>query len=345
MFATSASAQYYPRSLRGRGWRGWGSGGGGNPVASYMMGAGYFNRATGEGDVKEAEASSLRAKAFTDWNNALAEARRAKEIREAPQKTEKIVEDKLRIRTARIESGASLNQALDRLVMFPSQETYTALLKIPLTSEVLRDLSFENASEPITTCLDVLTQRDGWPAIFKSNPFSDERAALAQAVDQALEEDLSGTISEETMAKLDEALSGLRSALQAEKDSGFPIGGVVDADQFLRILGGMIQMLEDPEGRSVIQQIETFQGGTMADLVGFMHAYNLRFSQARSDRQKAIYRQLYPMLSEVPAEASEPDAFTTKSLVDSSKEIGDAAKQIFSNLTWEDLSKSSTDDK
>ncbi|QDV32536.1 hypothetical protein [Tautonia plasticadhaerens] len=341
MVAGPASAQLYPGPFMNMGWGGWGSGGR-DPGADYLRGVGYFNRAQADYDVKEAQASELRAEAFAKWNQALGEARKAKEIRDTQQRARDEVENAIQNRAALVEAGVLLNQRLDHLVEFPTPETHDALAAIPMTPEVLRDIPFENASEPITACLDILTQEDAWPPLLKQTPFDQGRQALASAVDSALGEDLSGALSDATRSKLDGALNALRSALDAE-ESGFPPAGANDADQFLRTLGGMIRLLEDPQAGAVIRQIESFKGGSMADLVGFMHAYNLRFGRARSDQQRAIYRQLDGLLAKVPVAREAADSDATGPLVEHSKLVGDAAKQVFSSLSWKDLDAASAD--
>ena len=81
----------------------------------------------------------------------------------------------------------------------------------------------------------------------------------------------------------------------------------------------------------------------MADLFGFMHAYNLRFGRAKSDRQRAIYRQLDGLISRVPVAREASDSDATQPLVEHSRLVGDAAKQVFSSLSWDDLDAASTD--
>jgi hypothetical protein len=73
-----------------------------------------------------------------------------------------------------------------------------------------------------------------------------------------------------------------------------------------------------------------------------MHAYNLRFGRARSDGQKAIYRELDGLLSKVPVSQDVSDAAATRPLVEHSQLVGDAAKQVFSSLSWDDLNSAPT---
>lgn len=339
MFTTPSSAQFYPGPMMGGGWGGFGSAGR-DPGADFMRGVGYYRKAQADSAVKDAEASKIRAEAFVKWNAAMSEARKAKEVRDAQQAARDQVETAIRNRAALVESGTILNEKLEQIYDFPVDGTGSSLAQIALQAEVLREIPFENASEPVTACLNLLTQQDGWPAMLSDSKFDEPRQAFSSAVSEALKEDLNGSISDETRAKLDTALSDLRSALKTHQ-GGFAAIGTEDADQFLRTMAGMIRLLEAPQGGAVYRMIETYDQGTMADLVGFMHAYNLRFGRANTDRQKEIYRQLDEMLGKVPAEAPGSADVATKPLIESSKLVGDSAKEIFSNLSWDDLDSAS----
>jgi len=332
----SAFAQFYPRGFGGRGWGGWGTYGR-DPGADYLRGAGYYQRAKGDYDIDEAKASKLKAEAFAEWNKVLRQAKQAKRREETEKAAEEAVEDRIAATTYKIESGATLNTQIDHLMDFPTEATFESLNAQPLSADALRDIPFENASEPISYCLDILTQEDGWPAVLTREEFVEPRQRFAEAVDQALKEDLSGEISDETRKKLDAAVADLKAALKKVEE--FPTTNANEADAFLRTLAGMIRLLESPKGQAITRQIETFDGGTLADLVGFMKAYNLRFGRASSDRQKRIYYQLHEQFKAIPKAGADPAAEATASIVDHSRELGDAAKAIFSNLSWDEINK------
>lgn len=334
-YSAPVSAQIYPGAMMRGGWGGFGTGGR-DPGADYLRGSGYYMRAQADYQVKAAEASKLRAEAYAKWNQTISEARKAREIRDAQQRDRQAVESAILNREGLVEAGILLNQTVDQILDFPTDATHDALAAIPLGADVLRDLPFENASEPITACLSILTQEDGWPPLLREEEFEQPREAFSKAVTAALAEDLDGSISDTTRSEIDAALNTLRTVLKHEQE-GFPVVGADDADQFLRTLAGMIRLLEGPQGGAVYRMIQSYEQGTMADLVGFMHAYNLRFGRAKTDRQKEIYRQFDAMLTSVPvAQPGAPDV-ATKPLLESSKLVGDSAKELFSNLSWDDI--------
>jgi hypothetical protein len=47
-----------------------------------------------------------------------------------------------------------------------------------------------------------------------------------------------------------------------------------------------------------LAELEDYQGTTLGDLLSFMQAFNLRFGEAKSYRQRLIYQHIYPMLAD-----------------------------------------------
>ena len=63
-------------------------------------------------------------------------------------------------------------------------------------------------------------------------------------------------------------------------------------------MDGLTKMLYSPTMDKVLAELEDYQGTTLGDLLGFMHAFNLRFGEAQSYHQRLIYQKIYPMLAE-----------------------------------------------
>src|ERR1700678_3829577 len=61
----SASAE--TASAQGWGWGGWG-GWGQTPEGAYAQGMGYYNQATGQGNLYDAQAASINADTYMRWN-------------------------------------------------------------------------------------------------------------------------------------------------------------------------------------------------------------------------------------------------------------------------------------
>ena len=70
-----------------------------------------------------------------------------------------------------------------------------------------------------------------------------------------------------------------------------------EARDYLKGLTGISRMLERPNVGKVIGELEKIKTTSVGHLLGFMHSYNLRFGVAGSDREKVVYRELYPVLA------------------------------------------------
>ena len=56
-------------------------------------------------------------------------------------------------------------------------------------------------------------------------------------------------------------------------------------------------MLEKPAIDKALGELEKIKDTSVGSLMGFMHAYNLRFAPATTERQRAAYVSLYPMMA------------------------------------------------
>ena len=64
---------------------------------------------------------------------------------------------------------------------------------------------------------------------------------------------------------------------------------------YLKGLAGLSRMLEKPNVEAVLAELEKVENTTVGNLVAFMHSYNLRFAPATTPKQRAVYRDLYPI--------------------------------------------------
>ncbi len=73
-------------------------------------------------------------------------------------------------------------------------------------------------------------------------------------------------------------------------------------------MDGLTKMLYSPAMDKVLSELEDYQGTNLGDLLSFMQAFNLRFGEAKSYRQRLIYQQIYPMLAEQANSSAVPSA-------------------------------------
>lgn len=330
----AAMAQVYPGGFGRYGWGGWGSGYVSDPNATYMRGLGYYLDEQGKYQIDEQKARSLQIDNIEKWNKALSDHQRAQRIEQSKKDAQAQVEDAVARNEYRVKSGEALNDRIDRIVEFPAEGTQAALAAVPLSPEALRAITFENQTEALTFCLDELTAEEAWPPLLKGQDFAGPRSELAEGVDEALKEDLAGPISGATKQKIEKALSDFRGALDKVE---FFDRGKEPATQYLARLSAIVRMMEDPKGRAVAGRIESYKGGTLADLVTFMHAYNLRIGPAESDREVTIYQGLYQQLAQVPDSFDNSKLTDTGPLQEATRGVAAASEEVFKGLAWSDL--------
>ena len=101
-------------------------------------------------------------------------------------------------------------------------------------------------------------------------------------------------------------------------------------------------MLHDPSMKEFLSQLEEGKERTVGDLIAFMHAYNLRFGPARSDRQVEIYTRLVPILTKLRDEVdAEPGK--SGSLDKTGEGMKSAAQEAFKGMKWDQLERNSRD--
>src|SRR5206468_2915311 len=69
-----------------------------------------------------------------------------------------------------------------------------------------------------------------------------------------------------------------------------------ETDKYLKALHGLIAMLQTPAIDVLVSGVQNRPEATLADLLGFMNAFNLRFGVASTPQQRMAYDALYPQL-------------------------------------------------
>jgi hypothetical protein len=153
-----------------------------------------------------------------------------------------------------------------------------------------------------------------WPQAVTGDAFRPEREGLNQAIKAALEEDKQGKIDPETVQAVQAAIDRLRDKFERLVPHSSP--DYIPAHWSLKAMDGLTKMLHSPAMDKVLAELEDYQGTSLGDLLGFMHAFNLRFGEAKSYHQRLLYQKLYPMLAEQangPLGAADRDAVAAAS--------------------------------
>jgi hypothetical protein len=302
--ATEARAQYgYASGYGGYGWGGWGS----TPGSSLARGLGMMSMGRGMYNVGTAQANSIDVNTAMRWNQGMFNASRQgakmyaareKKIKQDTNKAYSEIQDRIRNNPSDrdVTDGDALNALLDVLLNPANADAALQLIKTPIRPDAIANIPFEIASEGMTVCLDKMTMDGQWPQAVLGDEFKPERDGLHKAIHDALEEDKQGEVDPGTVAAVQAAIDRLRIKFEKLVPQTSP--DYVSAHWSIKAMDGLTKMLYSPAMDKVLSELEEYQGTNLGDLLGFMQAFNLRFGEAKSYRQKMIYHRLYPMLAE-----------------------------------------------
>ncbi len=347
--ASDARAQYgYASGYGGYGWGGWGS----TPGSSMARGLGMMSMGRGMFNVGTAQANSINVNTAMRWNQAMFNssrvgarmyAAREKKIKQDTNKAYSEIQDRIRNNpSARdITDGDALNALLEVLLNPENADAALQQIKTPIRPDAIANIPFEIASEGMTVCLDKMTMDGQWPQAVLGDEFKSEREGLRTAIQNALEEDKHGEVDPETVAAVQAAVDRLRAKFEKLVPQTSP--DYVSAHWSIKAMDGLTKMLYSPTMDKVLSELEDYQGTTLGDLLGFMQAFNLRFGEAKSYRQRLIYQKLYPMLAEqansmtsatsgVTAAASDAASTVAKVGDDAVKSVEGAGDSAFHEL-------------
>lgn len=317
---TAARGQmyYYPQGYGG--WGGWGGMYGGETafganargMGAFAAGAGAYNLDTAQARAINVD-TTMRLNEYI-WQSQQIRNRRYYERlaarREQVNETAEQTYARLREGSspADIRSGDALNVALDELtdprVYIDSLESAQA--SVP--SALVKAIPFQYAPWAVTVSLGELT-RSGLPEALRENQEIEARRQALEEVLARVETQVEGegAVSDETLTEAQAAIKELHTAIHATVPPGPERS---ESDNFLKGLYGLTRMLQAPQFDVFLKELDEVEETTLAHLINFMHAFNLRFGVAETEEQQAAYTQLFPMLDtlrdEVNPEGSSP---------------------------------------
>jgi len=195
-----------------------------------------------------------------------------------------------------VENGDALNRALDQLTDPRIGSSTIRMATGQIDSDLIKEIPFRNNTEAVTIVLSEVKSATKWPTALYERRFAEDKKTFEEVVDQARKEDEQGDISGETIEKAHALIGSLRSKLET-----MPIADPAEnqaALNFVKTLGGLIHLLEQPDTKQVIDELRKVKTTSLANLLGFMHAFNLRFGAATTPRQRIVYDKLYPLLDD-----------------------------------------------
>jgi hypothetical protein len=338
---TCAQAQWgYPGGFGDWGWGGWGASTAEGDVArgmgAFAAGAGFYNLNT-------AKANAIDTDTVVTWNNYIYESQRnANNLRlermAQRQQNNINARDRIRLRLrdnperGDIHRGDAMNVALDEIDDPRVYSKHLPSSKVKVGGTLIRNIPFQKASAAITVSIYQLVD-GGPPAALKKPEFEAELSAI-----KSLGKELRGQIEADDNPDPQTIKKLLAVIGKAETQTAAVLPrnsrDRTEADRYLKALHGLIGMLETPAIDVILAGVENRPDASLAELLRFMNAFNLRFGAASTREQREAYDALYPKLVAMRTEvtAALPGAAAPSS-------IGSAVQNFFSSMSFDDLSK------
>jgi hypothetical protein len=300
----------------GWGWGGW-AGGGTTPQSAALQGAGQYAMGAGVYNLDTAQAMRINAQTASQWNDYVAQISHESAQLHAAKVHQDVAKNKalynahqqqLRDNPGRheIENGDALNLAVQDLSDPRLGSSALRAANVPVSASLIAEVPFVYASERITLMLDDLRASVKWPEVFEEERFAGDKKAFDDLAARIRAEGKEGG---EIPPRLLREAGGFVRDLRA-KVEGQPLKDPADQTEALRFLtacSSLLGLLEKPNIGPALVDLRKIQDTMVGNLLGFMHAYNLRFGAATTLKEKQAYQQLFAILDktrdEVLAEA------------------------------------------
>ncbi len=301
MMGADASAQW---GFDGWGWMGWGVQ---DAEGSALQGAGFYAMGAGLYNLNTAKANSIdmdTAIRFNDYvatitiesarryaarrddriakNRALFDARQ-KQLRDSPSQRD-------------IDNGDALNAAVVDLSDPRLGRSALRAAKAPIPANVVADIPFLSASDRVTLMLDDLRSAVKWSDVFEEERFASDKKTFDDLVARLKAEADEGELSPRILQEAARFVSELRAKVDAQ-----PLKDPHDQSEAIRFITtceSLLGLLKKPNLGPAILELRKVENTMIGNLLGFMHAHNLRFGPATTPRQRQIYTQLFTILDQ-----------------------------------------------
>jgi hypothetical protein len=301
MTGREAQAQW---GYGGWGYGGWGVGTPGSlqtqAAGQYLMGAGVYNYQT-------ALANNINGQTAIMMNNAWAQATHEDAMIHAARVHKEFLRDQslydahqkmLRDNPGQVyvENGDALNAAVSDLSDPRLGSSVRSAANTLVPASLIAEVPFQNASERVTFVLDKLKDAQKWPRAFETPRFAKDKDLYNDLVARIRKEDLDGDVSPKTIREAKSLIATLRSKLMAQ-----PLEDDDDqqaAMKFINSSTALVGLLEKPDIRPALAELKKVKDTSLGNLLGFMHAFNLRFGPASTLKEKQAYQQLYGILDQ-----------------------------------------------
>ena len=277
------------------------------PESAELQSAGIFAMGAGIFNLKTAEANFIDAQTAMKFNDYVADVTRESARIYAERRNRQIARNRglydARQKQLResptlrdIETGDALNAAVADLSDPRIGSSALRAVTAPVSASLIAEVPFVNASERVTLMLDRLRSSVKWPEVFEDNRFTDDQKTFDLLVARLREESLEGELSAKTLRDAREFVKSLKTKVE-EHPLKDPLDQK-DALNFINACNSLLGMLERPNIQPAILELKKIQDTRISNLLGFMNAYNLRFSAATTPKQRQAFRQLFEILDQ-----------------------------------------------
>lgn len=272
-------------------------------VGAAAMGMGYFNLST-------AQANSINVNTEIRWENWLlslaqyetqskAEYRAAMWARNQENRAAILARIRDKPEERDLQNGDALNALLDQLNDPKIHESSyrSRAAKVPLPADAVRRIPFRLNEEAAEFSMQRLLPRGRgkWPVALQDDQFLPERQGYERAVDEALEQQITGKMSFEAIRGVDAAVEALQRKVEIVLGPG--------EDQLrrearnrVRELRRSAELLRSHRVELAVGELEKYSGTTVNDLRVFMQKYKLHFAAAANPDERRLYPELYEVL-------------------------------------------------
>jgi hypothetical protein len=288
----------------GWGWGGWGATTVGSAARQsagyYAMGAGVYNLDT-------AQARSINADTAMRYNDYVAQVTHESARLHAARVHQEFLKDQglydahqQRLRdnpgNVEIENGDALNVAVADLSDPRLGDSVLRAAKVPVPARLIAEAPFVYAAERVTFMLDDLRSSVKWPEVFEGPRFANDKKTFDELVVRLRREADAGDVSPRPLREANAFVNTLRAKVVAQ-----PLEDPDDQKEALRFLtacSSLLGLLEKPNISPALLELRKIQDTMVGNLLGFMHAYNLRFGAATTPKERQAFHQLFAILDQ-----------------------------------------------
>ena len=264
------------------------------------MGAGIYNMET-------AQANNINAQTAMMYNNYVASATQSSARMHAAKVNQDFAKDqslydahqkRLRENPGRheIENGDALNLAVADLSDPRLGSAALRAENVQVQASLIAEVPFQVAADRVSFMLDDFRSSVKWPEVFEEDRFTSDKKTFDDVVARIRQEGHEGDIRHKTLREAKGFVRDLTAKLESQplKDPD----DQADAMKFVTTYKSMLALLENPDIEPAMLELRKIQDTKVGNLLGFMHAYNLRFGAATTLKEREAYQRLFAILDQ-----------------------------------------------